>query len=91
MATKLSFGLKLQQNSSWAVFSIYFNHILTSSEDKNALHFLDKLENCNNSVLDATTMLVTYIFFTWVLTSVCPYIVHNDRFCLIFSKNHEMF
>lgn len=91
MSMKLIFGLKLQHNSSWAVFSICFNHIFTDSGDKNALHFLEKFENCNHSVLDATTMLVTYIFFTWVLTSVCPYIVHNDRFCLIFSKNHEMF
>ena len=72
-------------------FCIYFNHIFTASEDKNALHFLGNLENCNHSVVDATTMLVTYIFFTWVLTSVCPYIVHNDRFCLILSKNYEIF
>ena len=91
MAMKLIFGLKLQHNSSWAILFYLFNHIFTDSEDKNALHFLGNLENCNHSVFDATTMLVTYIFFTWVLTSVCPYIVHNDRFCLILSKNHEIF
>ena len=43
MSMKLIFGLKLQHNSSWAVFSIYFNHIFTDSGDKNALHFLEKI------------------------------------------------